>query len=84
MRVSRGRTKLRLRLTIAIMDRDLRTSRRRSLEGVALRVERLGAGIGDRDLDLLPLDRAAAARVRTSRVAVVAAVVDATAATVYS
>lgn len=84
MRVSRGRTKLRLRLPVAIMNRHLRTSRRRSLEGVALRVERLGAGIGDRDLDLLPLDGAAAARVRAPRVAVVAAVVDATAATVYS
>lgn len=66
------------------MDRDLRTSRRRSLEGVALGIERLGAGIGDRDFDLLSLDGAAATRVRTSRVTVVAAVVDATAATVYS
>jgi len=47
MRVSRGRTELRLRLPVAIMDRGLRTSRRRSLEGVALRVERLGAGIRD-------------------------------------
>lgn len=84
MRISRGRTKLRLRLPVAIMDRDLRTSRRGSLEGVALGIERLGARIGDRDLDLFPLDGAAATRVRTSRVTVVAAVVDATAATVYS
>jgi len=84
MRVSRGRTELRLRLPVAIMDRGLRTSRRRSLEGVALRVERLGAGIGDRDFDLFSLDGAAAARVRTSRVAVVAAVVNATAAAVHS
>lgn len=61
MRISRGRTKLRLRLPVAVMDRDLRASRWRSLEGVALRVESLGTGIGDRDLDLLALDGAAAA-----------------------
>lgn len=84
MRVSRSRTELRLRLTVAVMDRDLRAPRRRSLEGVALRVERLGAGIGDRDFDFLPLDGIAAARVRTPRAAIVAAIVDATATTMYS
>lgn len=84
MSVPRARTKLRLRLPVAVMDRDLRASRRRSLEGVALRVERLGTGIRDRDFDLLPFDGAAPARLRAPRVAVVAAVMDATATAVYS
>lgn len=61
MRVTRDWTKLRLRLPVAVMHRDLRTSRRRSLQGVALGVERLGAGVGDRNLDLLPFDGATAA-----------------------
>jgi len=83
--VPRGRTKLRLRLPVAVVDRDLRAPRWRSLEGVALCVERLGAGIRHRDLDLLPFDGAAATRFRAPRVAaVIAAVVDATAAAVYS
>lgn len=82
MRISR--TKLRLRLPIAIMNRDLRALRWRSLEGVAFCVKSFGAGVGDRDFNLLPFDRATAARVRASRAAVVAAVMDATAATMYS
>lgn len=66
------------------MHRHLRTPRRRPLEGITFGVERLGAGVGDRDLDLLPFDGAAATRVRAPRVAVIAPVLQATAAAVYS
>lgn len=66
------------------MNRDLRAPRWRSLESVAFCVKSFGTGVGDRNFDLFPFDRATAARVRASRVAVVAAVVDATAATMYS
>lgn len=74
-----------MRLPVDPMDRRLRTPRRRSRHSTIL-VERLGARIGNRDLDLLPFDGVANARVQVFCVdlAVIVTILIATAATVYS